>query len=325
MSAKSVGQRLNLVFLGCGEITEAHSRTLASMGSPVRRFYASRTPERSASYERRLGGAGSYGCYEAAFADGRIDAAFIATPPASHLELTLRALRSGKDVIVEKPAFLRARDFDQVGAAQLETGRRVFVAENYCYKPLALTLQAIVASGELGELRFVHVNAVKSQWPAGWRDDPGQAGGGALFEGGIHWIDLISNVGPRVLSASVFRCGDQVAAERSSVVVFAYQGGAVGTLFHSWEIHSHLRGLRLSRIYGTSGSLAFESNGVFVAVVGPKTRFLMPGLSDISGHRAMFADFLAALETGRESLMTLERARRDVELVEAVCQSEQES
>jgi predicted dehydrogenase len=308
--------RLNLAFLGCGAIAAAHSRTLRRMGAAVRLFYASRSPARAAAFERRLGGGGSYGSYEAALADGRMDVAFVATPPASHLELTLLALRSGKDVIVEKPAFLRSADFDRVAAVQAETGRRVLVAENYAYKPLAATLQALVASGEIGELRFVQLNAVKSQPVDGWRDEPGQAGGGALFEGGIHWVDLLAHLGPEVRSARGFRGGNG-ALERSSVVVVEYEGGGVGTLLHSWEVHSPLRGLRLSHVYGTRGGLAFESNGLFVAAYGRRGRLLVPGLRDLSGRRAMLRDFLSALETGREPLMTLARARRDLELVEA--------
>lgn len=311
-------ERLNLVFLGCGAITAAHSRTLERMGAPVRRFYASRSGDRAASFERRFRGAGSYGSYEAALADGRTSVALVATPPGSHCELTLRALRSGKDVIVEKPAFLRVADFDAVTAAAREAGRRVLVAENYGYKPLARVLRDVLASGEIGDLRFVHLNALKHQEGDGWRRNAAEAGGGALFEGGIHWIDLAANLGPSVRGARGFRAGDG-AIERSSVVVLDYEGGGVGTLMHSWEIASPLRGLRLSRIYGTAGSIAFESNGLFVLVYGRRKRVLLPGLRDIAGYRAMFRDFFEALRTGREPLMTLERARWDTELVESAC------
>ena len=310
--------RLNLVFLGCGAITAAHSRTLASMGAPVRRFYASRDDDKAASYERLFRGAGSYGSYDAALADGRIDVALVATPPPSHLPLTLRALRAGKDVIVEKPAFLRAADFDAVAEVERETGCRVLVAENYGYKPLARVLREVLAAGDVGDVRFVHLNAVKHQTACGWRDDATESGGGALFEGGVHWIDLAAHLGPPVRAARGFRAGDG-PVERSSVVVLDYEGGGVGTLLHSWEVASPLRGLRLSRIYGTAGSIAFESNGLFVAVYGRRTRILFPGLRDIAGYRAMFRDFFEALRSGREPLMTLARARRDTELIESAC------
>ena len=134
--------RLNLVFLGCGRITAIHSRTLARFRDRVRCFYASRDRERAMAYERRFRGAGSFGSYEAALADGSMDVALVATPPASHLDLTLAALASRKHVIVEKPAFPRARDFETVSEAIKAAGKRVLVAENYAYKPLASGLSA---------------------------------------------------------------------------------------------------------------------------------------------------------------------------------------
>lgn len=308
-----MGDRLNLAFLGCGAITAAHSRTLARMDAPVRRFYASRDGAKAADFERRFRGSGSYGSYEAALADGRIGAVLVATPPASHLELTLRALAHGKHAIVEKPAFATVAEFDLVAEAARAAGRRVLVAENYGYKPLLRVLREVLAAGEIGDLRFVHLNAVKRQAADGWRAD-----GGALLEGGIHWVDLAAHLGPAVRAAHGFPAGDGTP-ERSSVVVLDYEGGGVGTLLHSWEIGSPLRGLRLSRIYGTAGSIAFESNGLFVAVYGRRKRLLWPGLRDLTGHRAMFRDFLGALRDGREPLMTLARARRDTEIVESAC------
>ncbi len=308
---------VNLAFLGCGEITRTHSRTLRSFHDEVRCYYASRDGTRSAALAQRFGGEGSYGSYAAALIDERVDAVLVATPPSSHLDLTLSALEHGKDVIVEKPAFLRAADFALVRDAGARNGRRVLVAENYCYKPVARALQGIVSSGVLGEIRFVHLDAVKRQRPGGWRGDPAVAGGGALFEGGVHWIDLLGNLGLRIEAVHGFRPGDWRGAERSMLVVVEYEEGAVGTLAHSWEVPSSLRGLRMSHIYGTRGSAAFESNGLFVLVTGARPQLLLPGLRDLNGYRAMFQDFLTALRTGCEPLMTLTRAQRSVELIQA--------
>ena len=309
--------RLRLVFLGCGAITAAHSRTLRAFRKDIQCFYASRDSQRAARFEERFEGAGSFGSYEAALADGRMEVAFVATPPPSHLPLTLQALRAGLDVIVEKPPFLRAADFDVVRAAQKETGRRVLVAENYCYKPLARTLRQLLAERAIGDPRFVQINALKLQRGDGWREDPATAGGGALFEGGFHWIDLIAHLGPAVKVVRVVRAGGSPGPERSSLVVVEYEGGAVGTLAHSWETPSRFRGLQLSRIAGTGGSIVFESHGLFVVLSGARTRLVFPGLGDIAGYRAMFADLIEALRTGREPLMSLDRAERNMEILEA--------
>jgi predicted dehydrogenase len=306
---------LNLVFLGCGAVTVSHTATLRRIGANVRLFYASRDAARAREYERRLGGAGSYGSYEAALADGLVDVAVVATPPSLHVSLAVDALRSGKDVIVEKPVALHGADCARLAAVSEETGRRVLVAENYGYKPLTATLRNLLRSGAVGDLRLIQLNALKRQQSPGWRADAASCGGGALFEGGVHWLHLLASIGPPVRSVRGFSLGNG-GVERSMVVVAGYEGGAVATLAHSWETSGLLRGLALSRIYGSEGSIAFESNGLLTVSWGRRKRVVPCLTRDIGGHGAMFADFLAALRNGTEARMTLEQARRDVELVE---------
>ncbi len=306
---------VSLALLGCGTITRGHSRTLAR-SAEVRRYYASRDRALAEEFNRTHGGAGAFGSYREAMDSPDIEAVLVATPPNTHLDLTLEALERGKHVIVEKPAFLRSADFVPVREAAERAGRRVFVAENYAYKPLAHALRRIVESGALGEIRFLHVVAVKQQRSGGWKDDAAIAGGGALFEGGVHWVDLFANLGLTVESVQGFRPAPGDSLERSMLVVAKFEGGGIGTLSHSWEIPSPLRGLRLSRIYGTRGSAVFESNGLVVALTSPRPRLVFPGLRDISGYKAMFHDFFDAIRTGREPVMTLARAQQGVELVE---------
>lgn len=331
--SRATGDGLDLAFLGCGAATRMHARTLGRVADGLRLHYASREADRAEAFRRRLGGAGAFGSYGEAIADSGIDVVLVATPPASHLELTLAALEGGKDVILEKPAFPRPHDFGPVREAAERTGRRVLVAENYHYKPLRERLARILADGLVGDPLFLQFNAVKRQEARGWRADPALAGGGALLEGGIHWINLMAGLGLEVRGVRGFRAGGprgsrsgdesgspgQTEArgreERSALVVLEYAGGAVGALTYSWEVPSPLKGLRVSRIWGTRGSVAFESNGVFVFVHGERTRLYLPRPWDISGYRAMFTDFLDALRTGREPRMTLKMAERDVGLV----------
>lgn len=309
---------LHLAFLGCGRIAAQHRGRIWRLAPAVRCSFASRDPARAAEYARRYGGTAHWGRYADAIADPKVDGVVVTTPPSSHLDLTLAALRAGKDVIVEKPAFLRSGDVTLAEAAAAEAGRCVFVAENYCYKPLAGALREVVASGELGNIRFVAVQALMHQVAAGWRTDPLLAGGGALFEGGVHWVDLVAHLGLSVESVQAYRPGGCGGLERSILVVLRYAGGAVGTLHYSWETPALLRGLQLSRIAGTQGSITFESNGLVGFVRGAKrSRWLVPGLRDIAGYGAMFADFLGALGQGTGPSMTLARARRDLELIES--------
>lgn len=316
---------LRLVFLGCGQATDTHSRTLRKLDPAVERFFASRDPARARERAERHGGADAFGSYEAALADPRPDAAVVATPPDSHRALAEAALRAGKHVVVEKPPFLDTSDFDAVAALATRTGRRVLVAENYFYKPLAGALRRLLAEGAVGEPRLVLVNAVKRQAVEGWRDDPERAGGGALFEGGIHWVALLGSLGLEVRRAWASMAPRSGRNDRSALLALEYAGGAAASLAYSWEVPSPLRGLRLSRIHGTGGTVFFESNGLFALAWGERKRLVLPGLRDIAGYRAMWADFLRVLRDGGEPALCLDRARRDLELVEAAYRSAAEA
>jgi predicted dehydrogenase len=308
---------INLAFLGCGFATRLHSRTLRGFEG-VGRYYASRDAARAEEYRKRYGGAGAFGSYEAAIASPDVDLVLVATPPSSHLELALAALSAGKHVIIEKPPLLRSADFEAVEEAARAAGKRAFVAENYFYKPMAEALREILAAGELGEPRILTINALKRQGTGDWRDEPEAAGGGALFEGGIHWIDFMAHLGLEVERVHGFRPGPAEGPDRSMVVVFEYAGGVVGTLYYSWEIGNPLKGLRLSALHGTAGAATFETNGLFLAVRGKRRKLAMPHLTDLLGYRAMFQDFFQALRTGGEPRYDLHKARRDLELVEEV-------
>ena len=310
---------LALALIGCGAIARTHAKTLSRMGKRVRLAFASRDGARAESYRAAHGGFAAFGDYATALADSRIDAVLLTTPPAQHLTLTLDALAGRKHVIVEKPAFLHAADVDQVLAAAGRVGRQVLVAENYAYKPLTRTLLRLLEADTIGPLRLVRLSALKQQVPSAtdWRGSPELAGGGALFEGGIHWVNLLASLGSEIVSVQGYRPGADQGPERTMIVVVRYANGAVGTLHHSWETPARLKGLSFSQIVGERGTIVFESNGLFVLVNGKRRRLLFPGFRDLKGFRAMFEDFLDALETGREPRMTLGAARRDLAVVEA--------
>src|SRR5574341_2593587 len=281
-------KRLNIAFLGCGWVTRLHSRTLSKFKDQVRLFYASRSKEKAFAYNQKFKGQGYFYSYEAAFQSPEIEIVLIATPPALHLELTLQALQAGKHVIVEKPPFLCSSDFDKVAQAANKAGKQVLIAENYFYKPLAVELREIIKKNWIGEILFIQVNALKWQKSVGWRNDEILAGGGALFEGGIHWINFMANLGFEIEEIKGFRPGSPTVPERSYLVGIKYKEGQVGALAYSWEVPSLFKGLRISRIYGRECSITFESNGLFILVKGRVKRFIIPEPSDISGYKAMF-------------------------------------
>jgi len=304
-----------IVFLGSGQAARLHSKLLSKHHPEVRRWYWGRSPQPARALAEAFDGRCLDGAWEQALEDDAVDAVFVTTPPDTHRDIAIRSLDAGKHVIVEKPAFLTVEEFDDVEAAVERNGRRVLVAENYYYKPLLRRIVAVIRSGALGQVRLVLINAAKRQVAEGWRADPARAGGGALFEGGIHWVSFLASLGLTIEGVEAHFPDAPAGHERTALFVAEYAEGAVGVLAYSWEIPGTLKGLRLSRIHGTRSSLLFESNGLFLLQGGRRLSF--PGLSDIQGYKAMLADFVRVLEDGGEPEFTLADARRDVELIRA--------
>ncbi|HUP39686.1 MAG TPA: Gfo/Idh/MocA family oxidoreductase [Vicinamibacterales bacterium] len=316
---------LHVAFLGCGFITQVHSRHLKGFRSQIVCSYASRDRAKAEDYCRRYQGTGSYADYAAAIDDPRIDAVVVAVPPTFHLDLTLRALRAGKHVLVEKPAFPRIDEFRTAIDARNQAKRVVLVGENDHYKPLALVLRRLLADEAIGEMVFAHFTTIAKRLKTAndWRNDERLAGGDAFFEEGIHWLHIAGSLGPRIVSIdgyrpSVSREGPDTRA-KSMMVAFRYDNDAVGSLYYSREIPSLFRGLRVSKLYGRKGVITFESNGLFVVVRdGGVPRLIFPGFRDIRGYRAMYRDFHGAIVNGRAPEMSLERAADDQRLMNDV-------
>ena len=316
---------LHLAFLGCGFITQVHSRHLKGFRREIVCSYASRDGAKAEEYCRRHNGAGTYADYAAAIEDPRIDAVVVAVPPNLHLDLTLDALRAGKHVLVEKPAFPRVEDYRTAIDARDQAKRVVLVGENDHYKPLVGAVRDLLAQGAIGEMVFAQFTTIVKRLKSAddWRNDEQIAGGDAFFEEGIHWLHIAGSLGPRIVSVdgyrpSVSREGPDTRA-KSMMVAFRYDNDAVGTLYYSREIPSLFRGLRLSKLYGRKGIITFESNGLFVLARGNGVpRLVFPGFRDIRGYRAMYRDFHSAITQGRAPEMSLERALDDQLLMDDV-------
>ncbi|MEP6814652.1 MAG: Gfo/Idh/MocA family oxidoreductase [Marmoricola sp.] len=319
---------LRLAFLGCGFIAGVHSRQLRVLDREITRCYASRDRSRADEFCRRYGGAAAYGSYADALRDPAVDAVVVAVPPKFHRELTLAALRAGKHVLVEKPAFVRTQDYQAVLTAREAAQRVVVVGENDHYKPLAVTLRRLLASGVIGDLVLAQFTTItrRPKKREDWRNDEEMAGGDAFFEEGIHWLHLANSLGPSITRIDGYRPASAPDHEShpdgrvsSMLVAFEYDTGAAGALYYSREVPSLLRGLRVSKLFGRKGVITFESNGAGVVVRGHGVpRVVIPGLRDIRGYQAMYRDFARAIRCGGVPEMNLERALADHRLMEQV-------
>jgi predicted dehydrogenase len=315
----------HVCLLGCGAVARLHARVARTVGMRVTLSFASRAADRAEGYRNRFKGRYAFGSYEEACAHPDIDAVFICTPPHVHLQWAERAARHGKMVVVEKPAARNVEELDRMRSVAQQHGVFGMVAENYRYKPLLHVLRGHIARGDIGTLLSIEISRVGKNRTDGWRANPDVMGGGALLEGGVHWVHLLCEIGGDPVGVVAARPGPgytRVAPFEDMLdVLVTFASGSVGRLFHSWNTTNRVAGLGMSRILGTHGNIHFESNGLFAVVLGNKHRLRVPGMRDLMGYRGMWRELVDCIRTGRPPQPSLDVARRDLQVVGAAYRS----
>ena len=130
--------------------------------------------------------------YEKLLEMGEIDAVHVCTPNIFHMPPTVAALNAGKHVLVEKPIARNAVEGAKMVEAARKTGKKLMVAHNMRFTAESQYLKRVIDAGELGEIYFGRVWALRRRGIPGWGVfiDKEQQGGGPLIDIGVHVVDL---------------------------------------------------------------------------------------------------------------------------------------
>jgi predicted dehydrogenase len=199
--------------------------------------------------------------------EDRIDLVTVATPNATHYEITKAFLEADFHVLCEKPMTMTVEEGEEI--VRIARHRERICAVNYGYTGYSLVrhMRAMVARGDLGRVRLVvaefahghHADAEDADNPrVRWRYDPAQAGVSAQFaDCGIHALHMASFVtGQEVetLSADTVSCISSRVLEDDAQVNFRMNDGIVGRLWTSSVALGRQHGLTL-QVFGEKGGL----------------------------------------------------------------------
>jgi predicted dehydrogenase len=119
-----------------------------------------------------------------------VDLVAIASPNESHFPLAAAAMRSGKDVVVDKPFTVTLGQARSLAAIAKEHNRILSVFHNRRCESEILATKAVLKTGVLGEISHYesHIDRFRPVVRQRWREDPGP-GSGLWFDLGPHLID----------------------------------------------------------------------------------------------------------------------------------------
>jgi predicted dehydrogenase len=281
------------------------------------------------------------------FADPGVDAVYIAVPNKFHLPLTLEALAAGKHVMVEKPFALNYEEAEAAAEAARRAGLVLTVGMNQRFAEAPQKFRALVQRGYFGEV--YHAKAAwlrRSGIPklGTWFGSKDLAGGGCLYDIGVHLLDLclwvMDNFEPvSVFGATYTKFGNRGLGEgkwgNSEKVNIAFEvedfasgmvrfaNGATVALDVTWAANLPQGNRQEVQIFGTEAGGSVFAQEIYRHDMSQQawTTVDNPPVGDLVPMVDRFHNFIDHLHGKSELCVTLEQALVVQKILDAISES----
>lgn len=317
-------EALGVGVIGLGEIGQFHLRGYARAGGARPVAVADLNSDLVASSSTAYGTSG-FGDYHQLLADPDVDVVSVCLPHSLHARVAIEAIRAGKHVLVEKPLAISVAECDQILAAAASESVVVGLQHNQIFYPAHVRAKELIDSGTIGRPLQLRLRLAIGGKYRGWRTDPAVAGGGILFDAGVHRFYLARHLFGEILEASAVMDKPQTVGEDQAVVSLRFVNGALGVIDASYHGPAKMFDDAVE-IVGTEGALYISGiEAEFEGYrTGPALRLYDGSWRDLPVPGGDWADsvdasiqaFVDAVHKGAEPPVSLRDGRRIVELIE---------
>ncbi|MHB1683672.1 MAG: Gfo/Idh/MocA family protein [Bacilli bacterium] len=342
---------LGFAVVGCGVVGKMHAEQVQAIENARLVAVVDEVAERAQAFSERYGVPG-YTDLSAMLARDDVQVVTVATPSGLHSDVTIRAARAGKHVIVEKPIEVSLTQADAMIRACREHGVKLTVISQHRFDASTVAVKQRIDNGDFGRMMLgeAAVNWYRSQvyYDSGaWRGTWALDGGGALMNQSIHTIDLLQYLmGPvdSVFAHTRTLHHERIEVEDMAVAVVQFKGGGIGTIVGTTAAYPGLSARvevfgskgtavidkdRLTHLYlrtetpteGASHGGKRASNLAEQAQAEATGAVSDPAAIAGGAHRAQFLDMIQAIQTDREPMVSGEEGRKPLAIILAIYES----
>jgi predicted dehydrogenase len=343
--------------VGCGKVGSIHAAALRDLPESTLVAVCDSDPARAAAFAERHGGR-PYSDLGEMLRDSGAQAVTVCTPHPLHAAAVIQAAEAGVHALVEKPLAASLADCDAMLAASRKAGTVLgVISQRRFYEPVR-RLKAALDAGKVGRPVLGTFTMLSWRDEDYYRSDPWRGkwateGGGALVNQSPHQLDLLQWFMGEIEEVSGYWANlnhPYIEVEDTALAMIRFKGGALGSVVTSV---SQRPGIYTKvHVHGSNGaSVGVETDrgATFVAGVSrvpepPITDlWTVPGeehlLAEFQAedratfqkvdatthyHALQIQDFLRAILTGRQPLVTGEDGRVVVAMFTAVYRSNRE-
>lgn len=339
-------KKLRFALIGCGRISKNHIVAtaknaelceLAAVCDPV----AERAEQKAAEYEELMGVRPAvYTDYKKMLEETEMDCCAIATESGYHAAIALDCIRADKNVLIEKPMALSTADAEQMIREAKEHGVTLGICHQNRFNDPIQQLHCALEDGRFGKLvngtaRVLWNRTMPYYQQAPWRGTWAQDGG-TLMNQCIHNIDLLQwSLGgePDTVMAMTGNFLRDIQAEDFGAILIRFKNGAIGIVEGTACVYPKNLEETLS-IFGETGAAVIGG----LAVNRVETwKFAEPAPQDEevaqlvgtdpknvygSGHIALYRNYIEAINSGKEPLVSGAEGMKAMKIILAAYQSQ---
>lgn len=201
--------------------------------------------------------------YQEILNNKKVNCVVIATTHNFLSEITYKALKKGKHVLVEKPLGLNTKEINKCVNLAKKKGLVYKAGYNHRFHPAILKARQFAEKGKIGNLmyiRAVYGHGGRPGYEKEWRTNKKISGGGELIDQGAHLIDLaLWFLGKNLEIQSILTTSFwPITPVEDNVFLIMNNSGGVAFLHASW---TEWKNLFLFEIYGEKGFLKINGLG----------------------------------------------------------------
>jgi predicted dehydrogenase len=312
--------------VGCGWAGRRHAEAFITEGARLV-WAIDLNSDRASEIANLQPGAKAAATTDGPLADPTVTMVDVCLPHHLHAEVCLAAIAAGKDVLCEKPLAPTLADADHMMAAADSAPTILMVAENECFSPLNLKIQALLVEGVIGAPALVQATRQCYLREAFLTDRPWflsseASGGGILLSGGIHDFAKLRMMLGEIVFVNSLRARQrfhELQTEDTVSILLGFENGAVGTLVESFFMidATTMTGAEVHRLRvdGDSGSIEVTGPAGLTVTTTRGVREVTVPQHDT--FRAEVREFLDCVASRREPVTSAHAQRRNLELVAA--------
>lgn len=334
-----MSSKLGVVIVGYGFMGTTHLSAWKMIPEAEVKAIVGRNIGRAQEVARKHG-VKAYSDLSEALEREEVDVVDVCTPTHTHAEISLKAIREGKHVLVEKPMALSLKDADAMIEAARSKGVKLMVAHVLRFFPDYAKAKELVDQGVIGEL--VASRAFRGvpfpDW-AEWFKDKDKSGGVTL-DLAIHDVDyLMWCFGSKVdrVYAKVDRLVRREAtAEDFALITLRFKGGEVALVEASWAVPRKLPLTTALDLIGTKGMITLDNQSTIPVklITSEAVETFSPGTLmwrhathpfPIDPYYREIKHFVECILTDKEPVTSGEVSRKSLEVCLAALESAEQN